>query len=58
MDGITNSMDMTFSKLQDIVKDREDLQSTRVQRVRHDLMTEKQVCLLLTLHVSKKSWFS
>ena len=58
MDGITNSMDMIFSKLQEKVKDRKDLQSTRVQRVRHDFMTEQQVSLLLTPYVSKTSWFS
>ena len=47
-------MDMTFSKLQEIVKDREDLQSSRVQRVRHDLMTEQQVFLLLTPYVKNE----
>ena len=58
LNGITNSMDMIFSKLQEKVKDRKDLQSTRVQRVRHDFMTEQQVSLLLTPYVSKTSWFS
>ena len=34
LDGITDSMDMSLSKLQEMVKDRE--------RVEHDLATEQQ----------------
>ena len=40
-DGITDSMDMSLSKLREMVKNREDgvLQSMGSQRVRHDLTT-------------------
>ena len=44
LDGITNTMDMSLSKLREIRKHREVcmLQSMGSQRVRHDLETEQQ----------------
>ena len=42
LDGITNSMDMTLSKLWEIVKDREvpGVLQSDLLRVRQDLATE------------------
>ena len=43
-DGITDSMDLSVSKLREVVKDREALmqKSTGSQRVKHDWATEQQ----------------
>ena len=44
LDGITESMDMTWSKLQEVVKDREACSAVIMgsKRVRHEFVTEQQ----------------
>ena len=50
LDGITDSMDMNLSKLQEMVRDSEPvmLQSMGLQRAGHDSVTEKQQCICIT----------
>ena len=53
LDGITNSMDMCLSKLQETVEDRKSdvLQSMGSQRVGHDLATEQQQLKMVLLYI-------
>ena len=55
LDGTTDSMDMSLSKLQEIVKDRKHgvLQIMGLQRAGHDLATEQQQQMSLIIKNKK-----
>ena len=55
MDSITDSMDVSFSKLWEVVKDREAWRAVVhwVERVRHNLATEQQQHILDNLETGK-----
>ena len=51
LDGITDSMDVRWGRLRELVKERESclLQFTRLQRVRHNLATEQKKVIIISL---------
>ena len=53
LDDITDSIDMILGKLQEMVRDRDPLQSKGSQRVRHDLVTEQQpqICVYIYIYI-------
>ena len=58
LDAITDSMDVSLSKLQELVKDRKPdmLQSMGLQRVRHDCAVEQEE-MVKNLPVMQETWF-
>ena len=57
LDAITDSMDVSLSKLQELVKDRKPdmLQSMGLQRVRHDCAVEQEE-MVKNLPVMQETW--
>ena len=53
LDGITNLMDMSLSKLQELVMDRESLAYCSPQRVRHDWATKLNPYFFIALIIAR-----